>query len=146
MDYATDGFQAFINKSDGLQSYTRQGLLGDRLLGMTANSNHGSVEESNVLAELLAYERRTRFTGEYMTKVDGATMHYGLEARSPFLDHILWEFASSLPFGLRLRYGYLKAILENWLGGGSGQQRQYGASAGLEFRCIGGSLETGAHE
>ena len=35
MDYATDGFQAFINKSDGLQSYTTQGLLGDRLLGMT---------------------------------------------------------------------------------------------------------------
>ena len=44
-----------------------------------------------------------------LTKVDGATMHYGLEARSPFLDHILWEFASSLPFGLRLRYGYLKS-------------------------------------
>ena len=46
-----------------------------------------------------------------MTEVDGATMHYGLEARSPFLDHMLWEFASGLPFGLRLRYGYLKSIL-----------------------------------
>ena len=26
---------------------------------------------------------KTRFVGEYMTKVDGATMHYAIEARSP---------------------------------------------------------------
>jgi asparagine synthase (glutamine-hydrolysing) len=52
-----------------------------------------------------------RFVGEYLTKVDGATMHQSLEARSPFLDHRLWEFASSLPFDLRLRGGRLKAIL-----------------------------------
>jgi asparagine synthase (glutamine-hydrolysing) len=46
-----------------------------------------------------------------MTKVDGATMHHALEARSPFLDHRLWEFASPLPFDLLLRRGSLKAIL-----------------------------------
>ena len=63
------------------------------------------------LTDLLDYERRTYFVGEFMTKVDGATMHYGLEARSPFLDQSLWEFASSLPFHLRLHHGRLKAIL-----------------------------------
>jgi asparagine synthase (glutamine-hydrolysing) len=46
-----------------------------------------------------------------MTKVDGATMYYALEARSPLLDQSLWEFAASLPFDLRLRRGRLKAIL-----------------------------------
>jgi asparagine synthase (glutamine-hydrolysing) len=46
-----------------------------------------------------------------LTKVDGATMHYALEARSPFLDHILWEYAGALPFQIRLQDGALKAIL-----------------------------------
>jgi asparagine synthase (glutamine-hydrolysing) len=40
-------------------------------------------------------------------------MHYALEARSPFLDHILWEFASALPFRVRLHQGQLKAILRH---------------------------------
>ena len=40
-----------------------------------------------------------------MTKVDGATMNYALEARSPFLEHRVWDFAASLPFGLRLHGG-----------------------------------------
>ena len=46
-----------------------------------------------------------------MTKVDGGTMFHQLEARSPFLDHVLWEFAAKLPPGLRLQGGVLKAIL-----------------------------------
>ena len=46
-----------------------------------------------------------------MTKVDGATMWHALEARSPFLDQDLWEFAATLPFELRLRQNKLKAVL-----------------------------------
>jgi asparagine synthase (glutamine-hydrolysing) len=38
-------------------------------------------------------------------------MYYGLEARSPFLDQLVWEFAGSLPFGVRLRGGRLKSVL-----------------------------------
>ena len=38
-------------------------------------------------------------------------MHHSLEARSPLLDHRLWEFAASLPYDLRLQGGQLKAIL-----------------------------------
>lgn len=38
-------------------------------------------------------------------------MHYGLEARSPFLDHELWTYAATLPYGVRMHKGRLKAIL-----------------------------------
>ncbi len=38
-------------------------------------------------------------------------MFYGLEARSPFLDHILWEYSGSVPLETRLQNGELKAIL-----------------------------------
>lgn len=46
-----------------------------------------------------------------MTKVDGATMHYALEARSPLLDQEIWNFAAALPHDVRLHGGRLKAIL-----------------------------------
>jgi asparagine synthase (glutamine-hydrolysing) len=114
LDYASGGLGAVAAAHDGLPFYQRGGLLGERLAGVgveqrglpwSANSARG------LLAEFLAYDRRMRFVGEYLTKVDGATMHYGIEARSPFLDQELWEFAAALPFEVRLRRGRLKAVL-----------------------------------
>lgn len=113
-DYATGGLAAFVGYGNGLLTDQVNGFLGDRLLHFRlgdSDRSHLPSDGCDVLADFLAYERRTRFVGEYMTKVDGATMHYGLEARSPFLDHCLWEFAASLPFDLRLYRGRLKAIL-----------------------------------
>ena len=113
LDY-TRRLGALTNARDGLPAYARNGILGERLAGVTlAQRNIKRSRESaeRVLAEFLEYDRRTRFTGEYLPKVDGATMHYALEARSPFLDQKLWEYAAALPFDLRLKGGTLKAVL-----------------------------------
>jgi len=64
-----------------------------------------------VLSDFLAYDFRTRFVGEYLTKVDGGAMYHALEARSPFLDSTLWNYVARLPAGLRLRGDVLKALL-----------------------------------
>lgn len=114
LDYASGGLGAVTNAHDGLPSYQQQGVLGERLMGYTVDQrniqwSHDSAQ--TVLGDYLDYDRRTRFVSEFLTKVDGATMHYGLEARSPFLDQELWEFAASLPFHVRLRHGRLKAVL-----------------------------------
>jgi asparagine synthase (glutamine-hydrolysing) len=114
IDYATGGLGAVTNRHDGLPAYERAGLLGERLVNATVAARAlpwSSQSARRLLAEFLDYDRRTRFVGEYLTKVDGSTMHYALEARSPFLDQDLWEFASTLPFDLRLRRGRLKAVL-----------------------------------
>lgn len=114
MDYTTGGLGAVACTHDGLLVYQRHGLLGERLASATVASRSipwSLASGRQVLAEFLEYDRRTRFVGEYLTKVDGATMHYALEARSPFLDQQLWEFAAALPFDLRLHRGQLKAIL-----------------------------------
>ncbi len=114
IDYATGGIGAVTQRHDGLPAYERDGLLGERLLDATVAARAlpwSSQSARRLLTDFLEYDRRTRFVGEYLTKVDGSTMHYALEARSPFLDQDLWEFASTLPFDLRLRRGRLKAIL-----------------------------------
>jgi asparagine synthase (glutamine-hydrolysing) len=114
LDYTTGGLGGVTNARDGLPVYEQHAILGERLAGARlAQRDIPRSHESGrrVLAEFLEYDRRTRFTGEYLPKVDGATMHYALEARSPFLDQKLWEYAAALPFDLRLQGGGLKAIL-----------------------------------
>jgi asparagine synthase (glutamine-hydrolysing) len=114
LDYATGGLGAITSTRDGLPMYQRNGLLGERLAGLNVDSRAipwSRTSARRILSDFLDYDRRTRFTGEYLTKVDGATMHHALEARSPFLDQKLWEFAAALPFDLRLRGGRTKALL-----------------------------------
>jgi asparagine synthase (glutamine-hydrolysing) len=94
-------------------------MLGERLRDSEVDSRRiprSATSARNVLAEYLEYDRRTQFVAEYMTKVDGATMYHALEARSPFVDTDLWEFAARLPFDLRLKGGKLKAILREIAG------------------------------
>lgn len=114
LDYAAGGLGAVTNAHDGLPCYQQQGLLGERLMGLTVdqrNIQRSYDSAQTVLGDYLDYDRHTRFVSEFLMKVDGATMHYGLEARSPFLDQDLWEFAASLPFQVRLHQGRSKAVL-----------------------------------
>ena len=113
-DYAVGGLGAALRTHDGLPYYESAGMLGEafenrrlwhRQVALSIDSGRRLMEE------FLDYERRNRFVAEYMTKVDGGAMFYAIEARSPFLDHVLWEHAASLPIGLRLRHGELKSIL-----------------------------------
>lgn len=87
-------------------------ILGARLMsGDVGRDARGLLASGSLLGHFLEHEYRNRFVGEYLTKVDGATMHYGVEARSPFLDQDVWEFASSLSFSMRLHRWQLKPIL-----------------------------------
>jgi asparagine synthase (glutamine-hydrolysing) len=114
LDYAAGGLGAVTAAHDGLPAYHNLRLLGPRLAGVQLAQREiewslGSAR--NLLTDFLAYDRRMRFVGEYMTKVDGGTMYHALEARSPFLDQEVWTFAASLPYDLRLHGGKLKAVL-----------------------------------
>jgi asparagine synthase (glutamine-hydrolysing) len=53
----------------------------------------------------------TYLPGDILTKVDIATMAHSLEARCPFLDQRVVEFAASLPIEWKLRQGRGKRIL-----------------------------------
>lgn len=112
--YITGGLGAFLKVRDGLRFHARNGLLGPALEGVAATTQSLPFAPGSgrtILADYLAHALQHQFVAEYLVKVDGATMYHGLEARSPFLDHELWEFASALPYGVRLHGGRLKAVL-----------------------------------
>ena len=52
--------------------------------------------------------------GDYLAKVDVGTMAHSLEARSPFLDHELMEFAATIPTAQLLAGGERKHILKKY--------------------------------
>lgn len=54
---------------------------------------------------------------DLLVKMDRATMAHGLEARSPFLDHVLMEWVATLPPALKLSGAHQKRLLKAALRG-----------------------------
>jgi asparagine synthase (glutamine-hydrolysing) len=134
LDYATGGYPAVIAVREGLPFYAEHGMLGERLRDVQLP--HRLLAPSpqaarRIMADHLDFEMRTSFVSEYMAKVDGGTMYHALEARSPMLDQRLWEYASSLPYGVRLRGGKLKAVLREIARRRIGERVAQGAKRGF---------------
>ena len=114
--YVLGGLGAFLRARPVARFFGSSGLFGQRLEPGALQPDSWEVPVApgsgrSVLDDYLVYARGHQFVAEDLTKVDGATMYYGLEARSPFLDYQLWDFAAALPYAVRLHGGQLKAIL-----------------------------------
>ena len=68
-----------------------------------------------VVDAMLLTDQMTYLPNDLLVKVDIATMAVSLEARSPFLDHHVIEFAASLPQELKLRRLTTKYLLKKVL-------------------------------
>jgi asparagine synthase (glutamine-hydrolysing) len=114
LDYTVGGLGAYNRVRFGFQYFEQHGLLGERLQGLrpAQRSIPASLASArDLLREVFEYNCATHFTGEFMPKVDGGSMYYGMEARAPFLDHSMWDLAASLPAAIRFHGGALKAVL-----------------------------------
>jgi asparagine synthase (glutamine-hydrolysing) len=67
---------------------------------------------NNDLERMLGTDIETYLPGDLLVKMDIATMAHSLEARSPFLDHELMEFAAAVPPHLKLAHGDTKRLLK----------------------------------
>jgi asparagine synthase (glutamine-hydrolysing) len=114
LNYATGGLGSHARAHDGLPFCQSHSLLGERLSGLELPQRQmrDSLESARrLLNDVFEFHRRTHFTAEFMPKVDGGTMYFGIEARAPLLDQKIWEFAASLPAEVRFHGGQLKAVL-----------------------------------
>jgi asparagine synthase (glutamine-hydrolysing) len=73
------------------------------------------AEGSTFISKTLYVDMMTYLPDDLLVKVDIATMANSLEARSPFLDHKLMEFAASVPSELKLKGLTGKYILKKSL-------------------------------
>jgi asparagine synthase (glutamine-hydrolysing) len=83
---------------------------------------------NGLLNQLLLFENKVMLTENLLMKVDKNTMAHGIEARVPFLDHRVVEFAAKLPQAMKLngwRDKYLlRKTMENQLPAGRAQQKK----------------------
>jgi len=96
----TDEFRAEVGGKDA----------GAWLRPWFARANGAGVVDAALLADTMTY-----LPNDLLVKVDIATMAVSLEARSPFLDHHVIEFAASLPENLKLRGLTTKYLLKKTL-------------------------------
>src|SRR4029077_7725981 len=73
-----------------------------------ARANGSGIVDAALLADIMTY-----LPNDLLVKVDIATMANSLEARSPFLDHHVIEFAASLPEKYKLRRLTTKYLLKD---------------------------------
>jgi asparagine synthase (glutamine-hydrolysing) len=75
-----------------------------------AKANGAGIVDASLLTDTMTY-----LPNDLLVKMDIASMTVSLEARSPFLDHHLMEFAASLPEHLKLRGMTTKYLLKRIL-------------------------------
>jgi asparagine synthase (glutamine-hydrolysing) len=91
----------------GVDSYR---LVDDVFYASRADTDVGRVMD---------VDTNTYLPGDLLVKMDIATMANSVEARSPFLDHTIMEWAAGLPADLKIRSGTTKYLLKkavaDWL-------------------------------
>jgi asparagine synthase (glutamine-hydrolysing) len=96
--------------SEDFRHQTQSIRTADLLTPWFQRANGAGIVDAALLADINTY-----LPNDLLVKVDIATMAVSLEARSPFLDHHLIEFAASLPEKFKLRGLTTKYLLKRIL-------------------------------
>jgi asparagine synthase (glutamine-hydrolysing) len=96
--------------SESFRRETASMDAADFLTPWFARANGAGIVDATLLADTMTY-----LPNDLLVKVDIASMAVSLEARSPFLDHHVIEFAASLPEKYKLRGLTTKYLLKRVL-------------------------------
>ena len=110
-------WRQFFSKED------RVGILGKKNEQLVHDTDpfayfkkyYDEAEGLEKLDRNLYVDCMTWLPDDILVKVDRATMHSGLESRSPYLDPVLAEYAASIPCGLKMKGMEMKYILKKAL-------------------------------
>jgi asparagine synthase (glutamine-hydrolysing) len=79
----------------------------EQMSAHTTNGNH-----TNPITSFMKRDLETYLVDDILVKVDRASMACSLEARAPFLDHKVIEFAMNIPLKYKMRNGAQKIVLK----------------------------------
>lgn len=113
-----------LDKLARVLNVTNDGELYHRLMSFSRGSQTASFgllehedipDLSDAASHIMYCDMASYLVGDILVKLDRATMAASLEARSPFLDHRVVEFAWRLPTALKVRNGQGKWLLRQVL-------------------------------
>lgn len=90
-------------------------VLRDGTFNAPVEKANALAKAGNAVSQQMLWDMHNYLVDDILTKLDRASMHVGLEARVPLLDHSLVEFAWRIPFGQKIRNGESKWILRRVL-------------------------------
>lgn len=116
---AADPAAAYANTVSACRTTMRSRLLNDTFRRkLTSHRPEAFIEtaygfgQRDALSGMLSADVNFLLPDDFLTKVDRASMAYGLEVRPPLIDFELMELAASMPSQLKIRGGSKKWILK----------------------------------
>jgi asparagine synthase (glutamine-hydrolysing) len=94
-----------------LDSGFLRSTMDSELPGAVAQHYFDNAPASDLVSRMQYVDIKTYLTADVLTKVDRMSMACSLEVRCPLLDHVLVEFAVSLPASMKLRGRQSKYLL-----------------------------------
>jgi asparagine synthase (glutamine-hydrolysing) len=98
--------QESLKELAGENSFSQDDLIDEVFEGLL---------DSAAMTKMMCADFKKYMVDDVLTKVDRASMAVSIEAREPFLDHDLVEFAATLPLRMKYRNGESKYLLKKVL-------------------------------
>ena len=110
---SADPFRGTIDcPVEGLVPDAHQSLDSHAVVREYLGKLDGTLAEPEVLQKIPYMEMQLRLPEHLLMRVDKLTMAHSIEARVPFLDHDLVEFANRVPAAYKLKDGVGKSLLK----------------------------------
>jgi asparagine synthase (glutamine-hydrolysing) len=104
-------YEAVVSACEAPSSF----VLGTEAGESPAHHRCVEAESADFRQHMMVLDMASYLPDDILAKVDRATMAVGLEARVPYLDHRIVEFAARLPLQLKINRGTSKWILRQIL-------------------------------
>jgi asparagine synthase (glutamine-hydrolysing) len=89
----------------------RAGLLGEDITSARFDEIEQEAESLDPLSQMLLFETRLRLPDRINLRLDRTSMAQSIEARAPFMEHTVMEFAARIPHALRTGPSFNKHLL-----------------------------------
>jgi asparagine synthase (glutamine-hydrolysing) len=89
----------------------RESLLGEDVATNRFDEIESEARELDPLSQMLLFETRLRLPDRINLRLDRTSMAQSIEARAPFMEHKMMEFAARIPHSLRTGPNFNKHLL-----------------------------------
>src|SRR3989344_2910500 len=103
--------EQYLNQVAIFNQAEQVGLLGEAILYEKYASHFNNTNEKNIIGKCQELDLKGSMVEDLLMKIDKNTMAFSIEARAPFLDYRVVEFASQIPDKYKIRGPFKDKII-----------------------------------